>query len=227
MENPSLGFVGIFIPRELWLRADLTITEKVLAGVIDALDRGTGCWASNSYLADTLGVGERQIREYLGRLEQANVVRRWSTDGQRMISTIYSTGRKDPTTVEEKILPPRLNTATNSIGDNIKYINNRGDASLSIGFVKLKVDLDAVAEKAFKEFLDHRKEIKRPLTQRALEGNIETVKSEAIKHGLTFGAMAKEMVDASIRSGWYGLFPTRKAGATKKPLTSEDHKGGF
>jgi hypothetical protein len=47
-----------------------------------------------------------------------------------MISTIYSTGRKDPTTVEEKILPPRLNTATNSIGDNIKYIKLDSDPGI-------------------------------------------------------------------------------------------------
>lgn len=229
MENPSLGFVGIFIPRDLWLRSDLTITEKVLAGVIDALDRGKGCWASNAYLADTLGVGERQIRDYLTRLEQANVLRRWSLDGQRKISTIYSnTDKYNGSTVEEKALPPRQETATNSIKDKVKdNINNKTGVILSVGFVRLQVEVNETADKAFKEFIAHRIEIKRPLTQRALEGNIETVKAEAAKHGVSFGDMAAEMVSASIRNGWYGLFPTRKIDKAKKALTSEDHKNGF
>jgi hypothetical protein len=227
MENPSLGFVGIFIPRDLWLRPDLSVTEKVLAGVVDALDRGDGCWASNAYLANTVGVGERQIRDYLARLEEANVLRRWSQDGNRRISSTYSKP-SNKSSEEENCHPPRQETATNRVVHKVKDNKNKS-VCVSEAFVKARVENTDKAKEAFSLFIVHRLEIKRPLTQRALEANVDVVKAEADKHGLTFAEAAKEMIDASIRNGWYGLFPVRKVNQhlPKKTLTSEDHKNGF
>ncbi|NBV52445.1 MAG: helix-turn-helix domain-containing protein [Verrucomicrobia bacterium] len=227
MENPSLGFVGIFIPRDLWLRADLSVTEKVLAGVVDALDKGDGCWASNAYLANTVGVGERQIRDYLARLEEAKILKRWTQDGNRRISSTYSKP-SNSSSVEENSHPPRKETAANRVVDKVKDNKNKS-VCVSEAFCKFFVEVTDKATESFCLFIVHRQEIKRPLTQRALEGNVEIVKAEAEKHGITFTEAAKEMVDASIRNGWYGLFPVRKASPhlPKKQLTSEDHKNGF
>lgn len=226
MDNPSLGFVGIFIPRELWLKPDLTVTEKVLLGVIDALDKGDGAWASNAYLANTVGVGERQIREYLTRFEAAGVLKRWSVEGNRRLASVYA--QSNGSSKEENLLPPRQETATNSVVDKVKDNKNKG-VLLSVAFAKFKISADEATTELIQSFLDHRKEIKRPLTQRALEANLETIETEAKRHSIEFKEAAKEMIEASIRNGWYGLFPVRKiANASgKKALTKEDHSRGF
>lgn len=226
MDNPSLGFVGIFIPRELWLKPDLTVTEKVLLGVIDALDKGDGAWASNAYLANTVGVGERQIREYLTRLEAAGVLKRWAVEGNRRLASVYA--QSNSCSKEENLLPTRQETATNSVVDKVKDNKNKG-VLLSVAFAKFKISADEETTALIQSFLDHRKEIKRPLTQRALEANLETIETEAKRHSIQFKEAAKEMIDASIRNGWYGLFPVRKVtnASGKKALTKEDHSRGF
>lgn len=227
MDNPSLGFVGIFIARDLWLREDLSVTEKVLAGVIDALDKGDGCWASNAYLANTIGVGERQIRDYLARLEEGQVIRRWSVDGNRRIASIYA-GTKNNSSTEENCRPPRQETATNRVVDKVKDNKNK-KACLFESLAKYRVEPTDAVKSLILSYIEHRVEIKRPLTQRALDANVDIVQSEATKHGISFEVAGKEMIDASIRNGWYGLFPVRKqvVKPAKKILTEEDHKNGF
>lgn len=230
MENPSLGFVGIFIPRDLWLKPDLSVTEKVLLGVIDALDKGEGAWASNAYLANTVGVGERQIREYLTRLESAGVLRRWAVDGNRRLASAFA--QSNASSKEENLHPPRQETATNSVVDKVKD-KNKNKASFETALHSIVCTFDPLVSKEtvelIRSFIEHRKEIKRPLTQRALEANLETIRAEAKKHSIEFGVAAKEMIDASIRNGWYGVFPVRRqdARAGKKALTPEDHSRGF
>lgn len=227
MDNPSLGFVGIFIARDLWLREDLTVTEKVLAGVIDALDKGQGCWASNAYLANTIGVGERQIRDYLARLEEGQVIRRWIVDGNRRIASIYA-GTKNNSSTEENRLPPRQETAANRVVDKVKDTKNK-KACLFESLAKYRVEPTDAVKSLILSYIEHRVEIKRPLTQRALDANVEIVQSEATKHGIAFEVAGKEMIDASVRNGWYGLFPVRKqiGKPAKKLLTEEDHSNGF
>ena len=226
MENPSLGFVGIFIPRELWLKPDLSVTEKVLLGVIDALDKGDGAWASNAYLANTVGVGERQIREYLTRLEAAGVLKRWSVDGNRRLASAFA--QSNSSSKEENLLPPRQEIATNSVVDKVKDNKNKG-VLVSVALSKFKIPVNEEILGLINSFVEHRKEIKRPLTQRALESNLETIEAESKRHSLTFNAAAKEMIEASIRNGWYGLFPVRRQDQKhgKKALSAEDHSRGF
>ena len=231
--KPSLGFVGIFVPRDLVLREDLTLTEKVLAAVVDSLDNGVGCWASNAYLGGIIGCGERQVREYLTRLETLGIiVRRQEQDGTRRITTVYakairdlkesSTAENRHPQAEEKTLPPRQDSATN------RKENNKGDskdisvtASLSAIGVTDRESIDLVVE-----FVKHRHDIKRPLTQRSLDQNVAVIKSQADTQSVSFAVAAKEIVGATIRNGWYGLFPTSTKKTTKQTLKPNDH-GAF
>lgn len=47
-------FKGVWIPKEIWLRKDLTVSEKILITEIDSLDTGGGCWAANGHFSDLL-----------------------------------------------------------------------------------------------------------------------------------------------------------------------------
>jgi hypothetical protein len=231
--KPSLGFVGIFVPRDLVLREDLTLTEKVLAAVVDSLDNGVGCWASNAYLGGIIGCGERQVREYLTRLESLGIiVRRQEQDGTRRITTVYakairdlkesSTAENRHPQAEEKTLPPRQDSATNRKEDKKGDSKDISVASLlsSIG-VTDKESIDTVTE-----FVKHREDIKRPLTQRSLIQNIGVIKAQADTQAVPFASAAKDIVGATVRNGWYGLFPTATKKTTKQTLKANDH-GAF
>lgn len=228
--KPSLGFVGIFVPRDLVLREDLTLTEKVLAAVVDSLDNGVGCWASNAYLGGIIGCGERQVREYLTRLETLGIiVRRQDADGTRRITTVYakairdlkesSTAENRHPTVAENILPPRQDSATNR-KENKKDDNKDISVSLILSSIGVtdKTSFDLVTE-----FVKHREDIKRPLTQRSLVQNIGVIEAQSKNQGVPFAVAAAEIIGATVRNGWYGLFPTSVRKQTKQTLKPNDH----
>ncbi len=62
-------FKGVWIPKEIWLSADLTLMEKVLFVGIHSLDNEHGCYASNRHFAEFLGISERQVRTYIGSVK--------------------------------------------------------------------------------------------------------------------------------------------------------------
>lgn len=74
MEKPSRDFKGVWIPREIWLSQQLSLMEKVLFVEIHSLDNADGCYASNRYFADFFDVGERQIRNIIGKLKEKGFV---------------------------------------------------------------------------------------------------------------------------------------------------------
>jgi len=229
--KPSLQFVGIFIPRDLVLRDDISITEKVLTAVIDSLDNSKGCWASNAYLGGLIGCGDRQVRDYLARLESLGIIlRTQNADGSRRISTVYTKAIRDlqnkstteenlhPTT-EENILPPRQKTATNR--KDYRKDNNK-DISVESSLRSLQIELNKELIDAVTEFVKHRSDIKRPLTQRSLVENLAVIQNQSVASGEDIVKTAKEIISTTIRQGWVGLFPTNKQ-TNKQTLSPTDH----
>lgn len=70
MERMERDFKGIWIPREIWLSAQLSLMEKVLFVEIQSLDNERGCYAANSYFAKFFGISDRQIRNVIGSLKE-------------------------------------------------------------------------------------------------------------------------------------------------------------
>ena len=58
-------FTGVWIPTEVLQLETLSITEKVVYGIVSALDNEEGCYASNGYLARTLQLSDRQVKNVL------------------------------------------------------------------------------------------------------------------------------------------------------------------
>ena len=79
------AFRGVWIPASVWLAKDLLTTDKVLLAEVDSLEGKKGCWASNGYLAEFLGVSERYIRERLRVLEEKGYVTTKTEANQRLI----------------------------------------------------------------------------------------------------------------------------------------------
>lgn len=84
-------FKGIWIPREIWLREDLSALEKSLWAEIHSLfDRESGgCYASNEYLAKFCGVQDRRLREMISNLKNKGLIEQVSFNGRvRVIKAI-------------------------------------------------------------------------------------------------------------------------------------------
>jgi len=74
--NPRRLFYGVFIPEAL-LAAELPATAKLLYGLLARYAGAEGrCWPAQARLAAALHLTERSIRELLGRLEAAGLIRR-------------------------------------------------------------------------------------------------------------------------------------------------------
>lgn len=84
-------FKGIWIPREIWLRKDISALEKNLWAEIHSLfDREKGgCYASNEYLMEFVGVKERRLQEMIANLKDKGLVVQVSFNGrERVIKAI-------------------------------------------------------------------------------------------------------------------------------------------
>ncbi len=94
-------FKGIWIPREIWLHPILSIQAKVLWAEIDSLNdesRG-GCYASDDYLIEFMGVKVSRLHEIMKELKDAGFLEKVSFNGRnRIIRAIH------PKEVELKIV---------------------------------------------------------------------------------------------------------------------------
>lgn len=54
---------------------NISFSAKVLYGQLNRLQGDDGCWASNQYLAELLGVSARSIRDIIKSLEENNFIK--------------------------------------------------------------------------------------------------------------------------------------------------------
>lgn len=65
------------IPSEILVRKDLSANEKLLVGLVQSLSHQKGhCFASNSYMAECIGISASSVRQYLKSLEDKNIITR-------------------------------------------------------------------------------------------------------------------------------------------------------
>lgn len=136
----SRDFKGIWIPKEIWLNKDLNTTEKCLLVEIDSLDRGEGCFASNAYLAEFIGISESRCASMISELRKRGYVNDISFDGRNRrisLSDTYKVCRNQEGSIAEngKAGLPKMAKQTCQIRQqsNIVYNleeNNKGKKSL-------------------------------------------------------------------------------------------------
>src|SRR5262249_1678567 len=74
MERPPRDFKGIWIPKEIWLSDQLSLTEKVLFVEIQSLDNARGCFASNAYFGEFFGLHPRRIAAHIASLKAKGLI---------------------------------------------------------------------------------------------------------------------------------------------------------
>ena len=80
-------FKGIWIPKEIWLNQTISMQAKCLWAAIHSLysDEYEGCYASNEYLCEFMGLQLRRLQELLRELKEAGLLEQKSFDGRRRV----------------------------------------------------------------------------------------------------------------------------------------------
>ena len=75
-EPAKRKFKGIWIPREIWMSEDLTLTEKCLLAEIDSFSDGKDdpCYASNKYFAKMFNVSVGRMANLISGLRKKGLV---------------------------------------------------------------------------------------------------------------------------------------------------------
>jgi hypothetical protein len=136
------NFLGVWLPREIYLNKELSWTEKILYVEIQSLDNENGCFASNEYFADFLGVSTTTISISISKLKKLKYVECVSFDGRKRV--LKSAFKK----IEKQV----LRKLKGSVDENLKHnntdnnsvnnYNNWEDEVMSLDYPKeMKIDM--------------------------------------------------------------------------------------
>ena len=146
--NDNRSFRGVWIPRWLYLNRDLSWVEKLLVLEVYSLDRGDGCFASNEYLSNFLGVSVGTIANAIGKLK-ANGFLSINGDGNdRRLCVVGEAGAA----FEEK--PPTFMSQELSIPNQVLDCGLGGDEEIEIGANGETIGDGETEVKAGKEHID-------------------------------------------------------------------------
>ena len=218
MTAPKEGF-GLWIPGAVLSRLDLSLEEKCLYGLLEVLDGGKGCWASNDWLASRLSVSERAIQRYLARLEEAGLVIKVINEAagnQRRVQTIGSYSASSPSRQVDVTLTPVCRDPHAKLSSKSRKENNNEITE------PLPLPHGENFKRSWSEWVNYRTKTKKRLSRFAQE------KQLALLQGLT-ELEAVECINRSIANDWQGLFPEKAKNSKSftKILTREDHNNGF
>ena len=96
--NDNRQFLGIWIPKDIYLNKDLSWTDKILVIEILSLDNERGCFASNDYFAEFLGVTKTTISTSISKLKDLGFIEQISFNGRtRILKAVYKKIENLPT----------------------------------------------------------------------------------------------------------------------------------
>lgn len=218
MTSPKEGF-GLWVPGAVLSRPDLSLEEKCLYGLLEVLDGGKGCWASNDWLASRLGVSERAIQRYLSRLEEAGLVIKVINEAagnQRRVQTIGSYSASTPSRQVDVTLTPICRDPHAKLSSKSRKENNNENTE------PLPLPHGENFKRSWNEWVIYRTKTKKRLSRFAQEKQLKLLE------GLT-ELEAVDCINRSIANDWQGLFPEKQKNSKPftKILTREDHNNGF
>ena len=225
MSDKQPMFSGVFIPREVLLDADITASGKIIFAVIQSLDNEKGCFASNAYIGQMLGLSESSVRASIGDLIKKNYISRVVNEcGLRTIRTCSTASFLPPQQISStprqiSIAPPPENWHPPA-GKLAPYSNKDNNKDIKTLMLPPLPHSDSF-HKVWDDWVEYRKERKKPLTPTTIKQQLEFLSNQN-EHDAT------QSIILSIRNGWLGIFPpsgttSKQAKYQPKPLTAEDH----
>jgi Helix-turn-helix domain len=89
-------FKGVWITKEIYLRKDLTPTDKLLLAEIECFSKNGVCFATNQHFADFLGISKKHVSKLINKLASLHLI---------SIDLIY---KEDSKEIDKRIIMPRL-----------------------------------------------------------------------------------------------------------------------
>jgi hypothetical protein len=242
MSEPK--FTGVWIPASVFQTQTISLTAKVVYGVVDALDNEEGCFASNAYLSRHLGLSVRQLQTILSELEDAKLILRVACEGHRVIRTVEKValtnalastqvtrsegGAENRTGGVKKTARGGCGKPHTYSKEDNKVDKDTGTASPMASVIK---DLDSIPwesalpfsseafSKAWQSWIDYRKELKKPLK----DATVTAQWKEFVAWG---EAKSIASIEQSIKNGWQGLFEPKQVfgKGNTNVLTARDHE---
>ena len=149
MEESNRKFLGIWIPKEIWLSDKLTMQEKIFFVEIQSLDNEQGCFAANRYFADFFNISISRASQVIGQLVKKGFIiskniKFKQVDGSykekrilkvkhnNPLENLKTPFRKPKETLEKTSIPPLENaTHNNTISNTINNTKEREEKTPS------------------------------------------------------------------------------------------------
>ena len=110
-------YTGTWIPAHIMEDARLSAVSKITYAIIASFRNG--CFASNKWLAEKVGVSARTITTSVAMLEELGfVARAGESDSERVLLAIYDDPSKNFQGGAQNFLPPHAKISTNNKVDN-------------------------------------------------------------------------------------------------------------
>ena len=230
MSEPK--FTGVWIPSSVFQTPTISLTAKVVYGVVDALDNDDGCFASNAYLSRHLGLSVRQLQTILQELEEAKLITRVQFEARRVIRTVEKVALTNAlastqVTRSEGDAENRTGgvkkTARGGCGKPHTYNkeDNKGDKDTGkeLGWIVCLPFGSEAFIASWKSWVVYRKEMKKKLTD-------SSVQAQCKEFVLWGEAKSIASIEQSIKQGWQGLFEPKQVfgKGNTNVLTARDHE---
>ena len=112
-------FKGVWIPKDIWLRRDISSLAKMVLIEIDSLDKWEWCFASNDYFSEFFAVNDRQIKRALKELRDLDLIETVSFNWRkRVLRSKICPGRQDKNVPADRT---KTSPIYNNIDNNIEY----------------------------------------------------------------------------------------------------------
>ena len=215
MSEPK--FTGVWISAAIFQTPSISITAKVVYGVLESLDNEAGCFASNAYLSKHLGLEVRQVQNILADLETAGLITRVEETGRRIIRTIERVAVVKALTNSQVTRSEGCKKVHTYSKEDNKVDKDTRDSAPWVTPLPFSSE---EFSKAWQSWIDYRKQMKKPIVLASMEAQWKSFALWGEQKSII-------AIELSIANGWQGLFePARSQGGkgkASKPLTSEDH----
>lgn len=166
-------------------------------------------YTSLDTLCDETGLTPQQLRTCFTKLKSTGEITSSGMARGRMITVVSFELYQDDNTLDNRV-STGLQQASNRVATTNKNVNNEKNDNKT---TKEWIAPDNLNPKAWAEFVQHRKEINKSMT------NLSKTKAANQICGLSF-EQQQATVDKSISSKWAGLFPEKQTQAQQNTKTN-------
>lgn len=159
-------FKGVWIPSEVYLNGSMSWTEKILLTEIFSLQKEEGCFASNQYLAEFLGIKEKTV---------ANLITKLTSEGHLVIEGYGATRKLFCTVSRNRESEPQESRNRDKVSRNREKVSrNRDSSTIRINNTEINTERESTPQNGVDVFRKYYPNIQLHLYNQDLLTNLTT-----------------------------------------------------